>query len=101
MPIDTFALDVGRVCAAPAACAAGLFVESAPAVVECVVGVVLKSSLVGEVTPPGLRGEGEDRVRANNLGRRIIVLVMVVVLMMRMIMRMIVVAMLMMILITT
>ena len=31
-------------------------------------GVVLEASLVGEVTPPGLRGEGEDRVRANNLG---------------------------------
>ena len=30
-------------------------------------GVVLEASLVGEVTPPGLRGEGEDRVRANNL----------------------------------
>ena len=42
--------------------------ESSPAVVECVGGVVVESSLVGEVTPPGLRGEGGDRVRANNLG---------------------------------
>ena len=56
-------------------------------------GVVLQSSLMGEVTPPGLREEGEDRLRANNLGRRIVVMVMVVVL----IMRLIVVAMLMMI----
>ena len=44
--------------------------ENAPAVVECVVGVVLETSLVGEVTPPGLRWEGEDRVRGNNLGTR-------------------------------
>ena len=31
---------------------------------------------MGEVTPPGLRGEGEDRVRANNLRRRICVIMM-------------------------
>ena len=79
LPIDTVALDVKRVCAASAACGAGLFVESAPAVVECVVGVVLKSSLMGEVTPPGLRGEGEDRVRANNLGKTIMVIMIVMI----------------------
>ena len=45
-------------------------IKIAPAVVECVLGVVLKSSLVGEVTPPGLRGEGDDRVRANNLKKK-------------------------------
>ena len=43
-------------------------------------GVVLESSLVGEVTPPGLRGEGEDRVRANNLRRmRMVMLIVLIV----------------------
>ena len=27
----------------------------------------METSLMGEVTPPGLRGQGEDRVRGNNL----------------------------------
>ena len=34
--------------------------DGAPAVVDSVGGVVLEASLIGEVTPPGLRGEGED-----------------------------------------
>ena len=31
---------------------------------------------MGEVTPPGLRGEGEDRVGANNLRRMMCVIMM-------------------------
>ena len=39
----------------------------------------MESSLVGEVTPPGLRGEGEDRVRANNLGILVTLLNLVII----------------------
>ena len=35
---------------------------------------------MGEVTPPGLRGEGEDRVRGYNLGRmRMVMLIVMIV----------------------
>ena len=55
--------------------------EIPPAVVECVVGVVLETSLVGEVTPPCLRGEGDNRVRGNNLKMVKVVIKVIVVVM--------------------